>query len=172
MTTNNSDGRRVRTVTWQDPQVSARDAASISGFEYMRQILAGKISPPPVAMLIGYRPVVVEEGRTVFEFEPGEHLYNPFASVHGGIMTTVIDSAMTSAVLTMLPAGVGCSTLEMKVNFVRPITSRTGCVQAEGKVIHIGSRIAIAEGRLKDPQDKLYAYAVNTCMLFHVEQSK
>ncbi len=170
MSENESKPRRIHTVTWQDPRVSARDAASISGLDYLRAIKEGKIKPPPAAVLIGYQLHEIDVGRVVFELEPAEYHYNPFASVHGGILSTVLDSAMTSAILTTLPAGVGCSTLEIKVNFVRPITDRTGRVICEGKIIHGGNRIAIAEGRITDSHDKLCAFAVSTCIIFRVGQ--
>ncbi len=170
MPANDSQSPRVRTVTWQDPHISARDAKSISGLDYLRAIKEGKIKPPPVAVLIGYTISEVENGRVVFELEPAEYHYNPFASMHGGIISTVLDSAMTSAVLSALPLGVGCSTLEIKVNFVRPITSQTGRLRCEGKIVHIGSRIAIAEGKVMDSRDKLHAYAVNTCLILPAER--
>jgi uncharacterized protein (TIGR00369 family) len=170
MSENESNPHRIRTITWEDPRVSARDAASIGGLDYLRAIKDGKVKPPPVAALIGYQLLEIDVGRVVFELEPAEYHYNPFATMHGGIMSTVLDSAMTSAILTTLPAGVGCSTLEIKVNFVRPITDRTGLVRCEGKIIHGGNRIAIAEGRITDSRDKLCAFAVSTCMVFRVEQ--
>ncbi len=157
---------RVRTVTWEDPKISARDAASISGYDYLRAIKEGKIDPPPVAVLMGYRLAEIDVGRAVFELEPAEYHYNPFASVHGGIISTVLDSTMTCALLTTLPIGLSCSTLEIKVNFVRPITGRTGLVRCEGKIIHAGSTIATAEGKLVNRQGELLAHAVTTCMIF------
>jgi uncharacterized protein (TIGR00369 family) len=159
---------RTRTVTWEDPGVSARDSASISGFNYLEALRTGTIKPPPAALLIGYRVVKVDIGRTVFELEPAEYHYNPFASVHGGIASTLLDSAMTSAVLSTLPIGLACSTIEMKVNFVRPITSRTGLLRCEAKTVHVGGRIATAEGKVMDRQNKLYAHGVNTCAIFKV----
>ncbi|MBI4787412.1 MAG: PaaI family thioesterase [Chloroflexi bacterium] len=160
------ESARTRTVTWHDPRVSARDATRISGLDYLRAIVEGKIAPPPIANLIGYRLAEAEIGRVVFELEPAEYHYNPFASVHGGIASTVLDSAMTSAILSTLPIGVACSTLEMKVNFVRPIFGDTGLVRCEAKTIHAGSRIATAEGKVVDAQGKLYAHAVTTCIVF------
>ena len=138
MATREHEHGRIRTVIWEDPKISARDSASISGLDYLHAIKEGRIKPPPVAMLIGYRIAAIEVGRVVFELEPDESHYNPFASVHGGIAGLVLDSAMTSAVLSTLPIGTACSTIEMKTNFVRPITSRTGLVLAEGKVVHVG----------------------------------
>ncbi len=169
MPSTENDAQRVRTVTWQDPEVSARDALAIGGLDYLNAIKDGKIAPPPVAVLLGYRLCEIDQGCVVFELEPAEFHYNPFASVHGGIISTVLDSAMTSAVLTTLPAGIACSTIEIKVNFVRPITSRTGTLRIEGKVVHGGSRIAIAEGRVADAHDKLCAFAVSTCMVFRIK---
>jgi uncharacterized protein (TIGR00369 family) len=159
-------GERIRTVTWEDPKVSARDSAVISGLDYLTAIKEGRVKPPPMAMLIGYKLVEIEAGRVVFELEPDEYHYNPFASVHGGIAATVLDSAMTSSVFSTLPIGSGCSTIEMKINFVRPMTRRTGILQAEGKVVHVGARIATAEGRLTNREGTLYAHAVTTCMIF------
>jgi len=170
MPLNKGEYHRIRTVGWEDPLMSARDVTSISGFDYLNSIREGKIKPPPVAMLIGYRLTEIDLGRAVFELEPAEYHYNPFASVHGGIISTLLDTAMTAAILSTLPTGISCSTLEMKVNFVRPITNRTGLVRCEGKTVHIGNHIAIAEGRVIDCQDKLYAHAVNTCMIFQAKQ--
>lgn len=158
-------GNRVRTITWEDPQVSRRDAAAISGLDYLAAIRDGRISQPPAARLLGYRLRELERGRVVFELEPAEYHYNPFATVHGGITSTLLDSAMTAAVLSTLQIGVACSTLEMKVNFIRPIADGVGVVRAEGTVIHLGSSIATAEGRLLDAQGRLYAHAVTTCAI-------
>jgi uncharacterized protein (TIGR00369 family) len=170
MSESKSESSRIRTVTWEDPNISARDAMSISGFDYLCSIKEGRIKPPPVAVLLGYRLSEVGIGRTVFELEPAEYHYNPMASVHGGIATTLLDSAMTSAIMSTLPIGLTCSTLEMKVNFIRPITSTTGLVRCEGKIIHIGKRTGTAEGKLIGNQGKLYAHAVNTCMILRSRQ--
>jgi len=156
---------RVHTVTWEDPQTSRRDAAVISGLDYLLAIRDGSIGQPPVARLIGYRIREVKQGHVVFELEPAEYHYNPFATVHGGIMSTLLDSAMTAAVLSTLRIGLTCFTLEMKVNFVRPVAGPVGVVRSEGNVIHVGSSIATAEGKLLDRQGTLYAHAVSTCSI-------
>lgn len=160
------ESRRVHTVTWEDPLVGRRDAAATSGLDYLRALVEGRIPLPPVAKLVGYRIREVERGRAVFELEPAEHHYNPFATVHGGIMATVLDSAMTAAVLSTLEIGFACATLELKVNFVRPVTGAAGVLRAEGSVIHLGSSIATAEGRLLDGGRRLCAHAVGTCSIF------
>lgn len=160
------EGTRQRTVTWEDPRASRRDAAAVSGLDYLLALKDGKAPPPPAARLLGYRVREVERGRAVFELEPAECHYNPFATVHGGIMATLLDSAMTAAVLSTLAAGVACATLEMKVNFVRPVRAESGPLRCEAAVIHLGSSIATAEGRILDGRGKLCAHAVSTCSVF------
>jgi uncharacterized protein (TIGR00369 family) len=160
------EGTRVRTVTWEDPRASRRDAAAVSGLDYLVAVKEGRTPPPPAARLLGYRIREVEPGRAVFELDPAECHYNPFATVHGGIMATVLDSAMTAAVLSTLAAGTACATLEMKVNFVRAVKAERGSLRCEATVIHLGASIATAEGRLLDGRGKLCAHAVSTCSVF------
>src|SRR4030042_4776853 len=131
-------GERERTISWTDPRAGAGDAPSISGMEYVTSIMEGRINPPPAAILLGYRIADVRSGFAAFEFKPQEYHYNPFATVHGGILSTVLDSAMTCAVLTTLPKGVACSTAEIKVNFIRQVTVDTGVLRCEARPIHIG----------------------------------
>jgi len=127
-----------------------------------------KISPPPAAKLVGYRIKEVEHGSAVFELHPGEQHYNPFATVHGGIISTLLDSTMVAAVLTTLPQNSSCSTVEIKVNFIKPVSAENKLVRCEAKVIHIGQKLAIVEGRVRDENDELCTYGVSTCMIFKV----
>ncbi len=90
---------------------------------------------------------------------------NPIGTVHGGLAATLLDSAMACAIHTMLPAGTSYTTLEIKVNYLRPMTRETGIVYCEGKVIHVGGRVATSEGRLTDAAGKLYAHGTTTCMI-------
>jgi len=89
-----------------------------------------------------------------------------FATVHGGIASTLLDTTMTAAVLSTLSKGFGCSTLEIKVNFIRPITIKSGLMRCEARLIHSGSRIATAEGKMVNAQGKLYAHGGSTCVIF------
>jgi uncharacterized protein (TIGR00369 family) len=112
----------------------------------------------------------VEEGRVVFSLQPDEYHYNPIGVVHGGVAATLLDSAMGCAVHSMLPAHTGYTTLEIKVNYIRPMTVETGRVLCEAKVIHLGGRTATAEGRVLDKEGKIYSYATTTCMIFRAER--
>jgi uncharacterized protein (TIGR00369 family) len=157
---------RKRIVTWEDPTAGVGAAAKISGLEYLRAIARGELPSAPMADLIGFDLSEIEEGRVVFECIPAEYHYNPIGAVHGGLACTLFDSAMGCAVHTMLPAGVGYTTVELKVNFLRPITLKTGRLLCEGTIIHVGGRIATAEARLLDTSGKLYGHATTTCMIF------
>ena len=110
----------------------------------------------------------VERGRVVFGYEPVFQHYNPLGSVHGGIAATLLDSVMGCCIHTTLKAGTGYTTVEIKVNYVRAMTDKTGLVRAEGKVINIGSRIATSEGRLVDASGKLFAHGTTTCLIFPI----
>jgi uncharacterized protein (TIGR00369 family) len=164
----NSGKNRNRTITWEDPKISSRMAADISGLDYLCDIRDGRISPPPVARLVGYRLVEVEERRTLFELEPAGYHYNPFSSVHGGMITTLLDTSITAAVITTLPKGFTCSTLELKVHFIRPVFESTGVIRSQGSIIHLGRHIAVAEGTVRDLQGKKYAHATSTCMIIKI----
>lgn len=156
---------RSRTVSWEDPMPSVQAGKSMSGIQYLRAIQTGELPPPPIAELLGMYMTEVDEGRVVFSVEPAEYHYNPLGTVHGGVTATLLDSALGCAVQSMLPPGTGYTTLELKVNYLRPLTSKTGMVYSEGKIIHVGGRIATAEGRVTDASGKLYAHATTTCIL-------
>ena len=159
---------RKRTIIWEDPKKSARDAASISGFDYLKSIKDGRIKPPPVAMLVGYRIYEVDNGYAAFELNPAEYHYNPFATVHGGILSTLLDTTMTASVLSTLQKGYSCATVEIKVNFIKPVTAKTEILRCEAKPIHIGKRLVTVEGRLQDKNGELYAHGSSTCSIFKV----
>ena len=107
-------------------------------------------------------------GRVVFGYTPVFDHYNPLGSVHGGIAATLLDSVMGCCIHTTLKAGIGYTTVEIKVNYVRAMTDKTGPVRAEGKVINVGSRIATSEGRLVDAAGKLLAHGTTTCLIFPI----
>jgi len=137
----------------------------MSGLDYLKAMQEGRIPPPPIAMLIDMRIVEVSEGRVVFAAQPAEFHYNPLGAVHGGLAATLLDSALGCAIHSTLPAGTSFTTLEIKVNYLRPMTRETGLVYSEGKVIHVGGRIATAEGRITDADGKLYAHGTTTCII-------
>jgi uncharacterized protein (TIGR00369 family) len=162
---NNIDVQRSKTFSWSDPVQTAKAALTSTGLEFLTRMIQGEVGVPPVMDMIGFRLVHAEFGKTIFEYDPDEPHYNPIGSVHGGIMTTLLDTAMGSCIHTTLPQGVGFTTLEVKVNFIRQVSVKTGLMRCEGNVIHSGSRIATSEARLVDASGKLYAYSNSTCLV-------
>jgi uncharacterized protein (TIGR00369 family) len=156
---------RSRSYDWQDPLATAQASRSLPGLGFLHKIIAGELPPPPIAQTLNYTLLEAEAGRAVFGITPSEIHYNPIGTVHGGIPCTLLDSAMACAVHTTLPAGVGYTTLELKVNIVRAIGKDAGPLRAEGRLVHAGRSTAVAEGRLTDAAGKLYAHATTTCMI-------
>jgi uncharacterized protein (TIGR00369 family) len=157
---------RTRSFSWEDPAAPAAAALQMPGIEYMRELVGGAVPPPPIAQLLGMSLVEVERGRAMFALEPAEWMYNPIGSVHGGIAATMLDSCMGCAVHTMLEPGVGYTTSDLQVRYIRAMTVATGRVLAEGRVIHLGRRTASAEGRMYVEQgEQLIAHATTGCAI-------
>jgi len=157
---------RRRVIEWEDPMEGARRGAELSGIEHLRALMSGEIPQPPIARLMDFAPVAVEEGKVTFAATPGEQHYNPIGMVHGGLGATLLDSAMGCAVQSTLAAGVGYTTLELKVNFVRGMSAATGRVLCQAEVVHRGGRVATAEGRvIAEDTGKLLAHGTSTCLI-------
>lgn len=143
-----------------------------AGIDLLRGIMAGELPRAPIAEVLNFRPVDAEPGRVVFEGTPTPAFYNPIGSIHGGWVATLLDSCLGCAVHSLLPAGKGYTTIELKINFVRAVMPDSGRLRAEGKVIHLGNRIGTADGRLTDEAGRLYAHASTTCLLFDFAEKK
>jgi len=158
---------RTRTFAWHDPAATAAEGLRLSGLDYIRAIMDGTMPPPPVAELLGFEIVEAEKGRVVFAVVPAEWMYNPIGVVHGGIAATTLDSSMGCAVHTTLAAGVGYTTTDLQIRYVRAMSDSTGRVLAEGRVVHAGRRTATAEGRVfSEDSGKLIAHGSTGCAIF------
>jgi uncharacterized protein (TIGR00369 family) len=152
--------------------VGAALALDLSGLDYLRAIADGRIPPPPIAVLLGMGIVDVQPGRVAFSLKVGEHLYNPIGSVHGGVFCVLLDSAMGCAAHSTLDRGRVFSTLELKVNMVKPLTVNTPSVVATGRVISSGRRVITASGEITGPDGTLYAHGTTTCLVIEPHQSQ
>lgn len=146
--------------------VPPAQATAQDGIDFLRDMLAGRHPAPPIARTMGFILAEVEPGRAVFEGTPTADFYNPLATIHGGWHATILDSALGCSVHTLIKAGQGYTTVEMKVNYVRALQPDAGLLRCEGKVIHAGSRIATSEARLIDAKGRLIAHGTETCMIF------
>ncbi len=172
LSTNSTEpATRNRLVTWNEPVVDPVQIAAMSGLDYLQHLLdSGRGAP--IGALLDFQLVRIEPGRAIFSGTPSEFHYNPIGAVHGGFAATLLDSALGCSVHTTLKPGFAYTTVELKVNFVRPLRMTTGLVTCEGQVIHVGSRIATAEARITDAAGKLYAHGSTTCLIFSVNEGR
>jgi uncharacterized protein (TIGR00369 family) len=163
------DAARTRVAAWDDPAAIRDAAATLTGLELIRAIAAGELPAPPVAQLLGFGIERADEGEVVFTMDPLEAHQNPLGTVHGGIITTLLDSAMGCAVHTTLPAGGMFTTLELKVNFLRPSFAGGATLVAAGRVLNRGTTAVLAEATITDAASgKKVAHATSTCLITRV----
>lgn len=163
-----SDNNRTRTITWDDPMICAQAATQMAGLDFLRAMIAGQFPPPPIAITLDFRLVEVDAGRAVFACTPSEFHYNPIGVVHGGLISTLCDSALGCAIQSMQPLGMAYTTLELHINLTRALTRETGEIRCEANVLHSGRRMATAEAKVTDAKGKLYGHATTTCLVFPI----
>jgi uncharacterized protein (TIGR00369 family) len=156
---------RSRTITWYDPVAAAAVGAGLSGLDYLRAIRDHRLPPAPIASLFLMAPVEVEHGLAVFECEPDESAYNPIGVVHGGLVCTLADSVAGCAVHTTLEAGDAYTSIDITVQYLRPVTSDSGVLRATGRVTKRGRRVAFATAEVVDGGGALVATATSSCLV-------
>jgi uncharacterized protein (TIGR00369 family) len=157
---------RSLTVTWQDPMAGFAAMPSMNGLDYLTSMIDGTLPAPPITELMGLRLVEASVGTATFVCTPHESQYNPIGTVHGGLVCTLLDSAVGCAVQTTLPQGQGYTSLEIKVNYLRPVRANMGELRCVGTVTKPGSRVAFAEGVVTDMSGKTIATASSTLLVF------
>lgn len=154
--------QRSKQISWWWPEDLGSQLAGLSGLEYLQGIIDGRFPPPPIASLIESRLVSVAPGEAIFRGRPDQACLNPIGLVHGGVLSTLLDSAMGIAVQTQVPAGVGYATIEMKVSFMRPLAWDGSEVEVRGRVLKAGSRVAFAEAHAYDGAGKLVGHGTSS----------
>ena len=128
----------------------------------MEQVMRGEAPPPAIAALIGFNLAAIEPGRAVIEFEPTERHANPMGTLHGGVLADIADAAMGMAYASALEEGETFTTLELKINFIKPVW--TGKLRAEGRLLSGGRTVGLVACDVRDAKDRLVAHATSTCM--------
>jgi len=159
---------KERTFHWQTP--SSQASAQMSGIDFLQAMLDGKLPASPLVYTLDFKAETFEEGTAIFSFIPQEFHYNPIGTVHGGVISSILDSAMGCSLHSLLPAATTYTTLELKVNFIKGVTIAAGKLTATGRVIHAGNRTAVLEAQLTGADGKLYAHATSTCMIIKPKQ--
>src|SRR5262245_30481364 len=161
-------GERSRTFTWTDPAINAAHMGRRNGLDLLRAMIGGELPPPPVLEMLGVDGFEVEEGRVTVSLTPQEFHYNPLGTVHGGVLATILDTATGCAVHSVLPEGVGYTSVDLTTKFLRPVTVGSGRLRCEGTVLSLGRRTALAQASLTDAAGRLCAHATSTCLLVEV----
>lgn len=160
---------RSRTYTWSDPAIVASKLGTMSGVEQLRTMIAGDLPAPPIMATLDMEAIeVAAEGEVVVYLTPQEFHYNPLGTMHGGVISALLDTAAGCSVHTTLPVGVGYTSLDLHTRFLRPITVESGRLRCEGSVTSRGRQTALAEAHLYDGSGRLVAHATSTCLIFPV----
>ena len=163
---------RSRTFTWDDPEEALLAGRKVSGSELFEKMRLGEVPQPPYARMLGMELFDAGDGHFSMTLLPQEFHYNPMGCVHGGILSTLLDSVMSAAVYTALPAGTGYLTVSINITFLKPVYEHTGEVMAEGKLVSMKRQIATAEGRIVDMKGDVCATGTAICMVFDRPQPK
>ncbi|MGO2024468.1 MULTISPECIES: PaaI family thioesterase [Brevibacterium] len=160
---------RETTVTWTDPSQGLSLLPTMDGIDFLSKMAAGEIPGPPIGAHMGMEIAEVGEGTVTFGCQPDESHYNPIGMVHGGLVCTLLDSVLGCAVHTTLPKGTGYTSIEIKVNYLRPVSENSGPLIATGRVTKSGRRVAFAEGEVVDNKGKTVATASGSLLIFPLE---
>jgi uncharacterized protein (TIGR00369 family) len=137
----------------------------LTGLQFLRLASTQTGLPAHIGSLIGLRIDTLEYGDVTMGLETRPDFANPLGTLHGGICATLLDAAMGCAVHTTLDAGVGFGTLELTVNYIRPVAVDGVRLTAKAHIIHRGGKTATAEGRIHDPQGRIVAHGTTTCII-------
>lgn len=159
---------RERTIRWRDTASGLAALPRMTGLDFLRAIRDGELPPAPISSPMLMRLEEVNEGRVAFSCEPDRSLYNPIGSVHGGVMCTILDSALGCAAHSTLPAGIGYTSIEIKVNYLRPVQIAAGVLTAIGTVTKRGKRVIFAEGEVLDAAGNVVATASSSLLVFPI----
>ncbi|UUY07674.1 PaaI family thioesterase [Pseudomonas sp. J452] len=150
--------------------LSLAEVSALQPQEFFAQIGSGELPSPPFGHLVDFVPLEWSSGYFVFQGTPDTRHYNPLGSVHGGYAATLLDSCMGCAIHTLLQPGQGYTTTDLRVSFVRALRGDVGPVRAEGRIVHLGRSTALAEGRIYDVDDRLYAVGSTTCLILDMRR--
>jgi uncharacterized protein (TIGR00369 family) len=160
---------RSRTYTWHDPMELADVVSGLGGLELFEKLGRGELPPPPIAQTLSFgRIEATGPGSITLYLEPQEFHFNPIGSMHGGVISAVLDTAAGCSVHTTLPAGLGYTSLDLHTRFLRAVTLASGTLRCDGRVMSKTRQTALAESHLYDANDRLVAHATSTCLIFPI----
>jgi uncharacterized protein (TIGR00369 family) len=160
---------KTRSYTYDPRRVSSQELVSRTGLESLQAMLDGELPAPSIAQTLNFTLIQIEAGLAVFAGQTEDFLNNPIGTIHGGYAAAILDSALGCAVQSMLPIGFASTTVDLGIKYVRAMTSETGALRAEGRIVHFGRSIATAEAKLVGrDNNKLYAHGSATFQIFKI----
>jgi uncharacterized protein (TIGR00369 family) len=159
---------RTRTVTWHEPGPTTAKGLAMPGIDYLRAVVDGVFPVPPMESQWLLDFVDVEPGRVTVTYRPDESAYNGLGTVHGGLLCTLLDVVTGCALHSTLPQGKGYTSIEIKVNYLKPVSARSGLLTATGTVVKSGARVGFSEGVVVDGSGKMVANATSTFLVFEL----
>ena len=136
-----------------------------SGLAFLQRLAAGEVANVPIGDTLGFRVTEAQPGRVVLQGQPQRNAYNLIGTVHGGWAASILDTALALSVLTTLDPGQSFTTVDIRINYLRPITVETGTLQAVGRVLQAGRRLAYSEAQLLDSHGKLLCHGTGSCLI-------
>jgi uncharacterized protein (TIGR00369 family) len=157
----------TRLIEWARPgQGDLQKLLAATGLEQLQMLVAGELPRPPIMDTLGVTSLDVEHGRVIVEMPAETFHYNPLGVVHGGVISTLLDTAAACSVHSTLAVGETYTSLDLTVKFLRPVTADSGLLTCEGTVLQRGRRTALAQAELIDSRGKVVAHAISSCMIF------
>jgi uncharacterized protein (TIGR00369 family) len=157
----------TRTYSWVQPgQADLASMLELDGLGQLEAMVKGEAPPPPIMQTLDFEDFRAERGSVTVELRAQAFHYNPLGTVHGGVISTLLDTAAGCSVHSTLTLGEMYTSLDLNVKFLRPVTVDSGLLTCVGSVVQRGRRTALAEARLTDQAGKLAAFATSSCMIF------
>lgn len=156
-------------VRWHDPDSGLAQLPHLAGIDYLKKMATGEIPGAPIAEHFRMELLEVDHGTVTFRCHPDQSHYNPIGAVHGGVVCTLLDSALGCAAHTTLPAGTGYTSIEIKINYLRPVRADSGPLTCVGRVTKPGRRVAFAEGEVVDKDGRSVGTASGSLLIFPLE---
>lgn len=160
---------RTKTLEWEDPLELARAGRALAGIDFLRAMAAGELAAPPICVTMNMTLAQVEAGRVAFECVPDQSHYNPIGVVHGGLVCTLLDTVLGCAAHSTLEAGVGYTSIDISVDYLRPVTIDSAPLTAVGTVTKPGRRVIFATGEVRDVSGALVATARSSLLVLRID---
>lgn len=152
-------------VNWTDPGEIGSQWMQLDGREFLERIGRGEIPLPPILSVLDISEGSVGDGWIEFSMRPQGFMLNLAGTVHGGVLATLIDSALTCALVTRLPKGMACTTIDLQMRFFRPAHLSAERLTARGEIVNISKSFGTTMGEVRDAKDRLILHATSSLVI-------